>query len=172
VSPDAPAGRFGDGGEPGSFLELLADHERLFEQFLAHQDALIDRDYGRALDQLRVLERELDEHMRGEEQLFAELFSRTGEVAGAPLQLFTGEHRHLRESLQEFERATRDLLAAPPASARPIVELLDEEALFKTFFRHHDERERNLLYPAFDRGTSAADRRAKLERFHRPPPKA
>ena len=169
MTADGPGGAADD---PGSFLELLDVHDRLFELFLEHQDALVEHDYARALDRLLELQRDLEEHMRGEEELFVELFARTGEVQGTPLQLFTGEHRHLREWLRSFEGATRALRDSPPPTPRPIVQLLDEEALFKTFFRHHDERERSLLDPAFDRGTALAERRAKLRRFHLPPPSA
>ena len=164
-----------DGGPEaggGSFLELLEEHARLFELFLEHQEALVARDFPRALERLIAARVGFDEHMRGEEQLFRELFSHTDVVQGTPLDLFTGEHKYLKTMLADFESATRALDPAAPGLGREIVGLIDDEALFKTFFRHHDERERNLLYPAFDRGTITADRRALLRRFHAQPPPA
>jgi hemerythrin-like domain-containing protein len=155
---------------PASFLELLDEHTRLFDLFLEHQEALVSRDFPRALERLKAARAGFEEHIRGEEELFRELFAHTDEVRGTPLDLFTGEHKHLREMLAGFEAATGALDPAAKRVARDVIELLDEEALFKTFFRHHDERERNLLYPAFDRGTAGAGRRERLRRFHAPPP--
>jgi hemerythrin-like domain-containing protein len=168
----AAGGVEGAGGGGESFLELLAVHARLFGLFLDHQEALLARDFPLALERLRLVRREFEEHVRAEEELFAELFAHTDEVRGTPLDLFTGEHKHLRELLSSFEAATRRLDAAAPGVARRVIDLLDEEALFKTFFRHHDERERNLLYPAFDRGTAPSERRARLQRFHQGLPPA
>ncbi len=155
-----------EGAEPTSFLELLAVHARIYEQFVDHQEALVARDFGRALERLVAVRAAFEEHVRGEEELLHELFARTDEVRGTPLDLFTSEHRHLREGLARFEAATRRLDPASPAAARHVIELLDDEALFKAFFRHHDERERNLLYPAFDRSVPAPERRERLQRFH------
>jgi len=159
----------GGGAPSGTFLELLDVHARLLGLFLEHQEALLDRDFDRALDRLVTVRREFEEHVRGEEELLAELFAHTDEVRGTPLDLFTGEHKHLREWLAGFEAVTRELDRAAPGVARRVIDLLDEEALFKTFFRHHDERERNLLYPAFDRGTSDSERRRSIDRVHRRP---
>jgi hemerythrin-like domain-containing protein len=168
VSAD-PAGA---GPPSGSFLELLDAHSRFFEMFLQHQEALTALDLRGALERLVEVRRSIEEHIAAEEQLFAELFAHVDEVRGIPLDLFTGEHRHLRDLLAAYEAATRRLDPADPALRRRVVELIDEESLFKTFFRHHDERERNLLYPALDRGTPPSERRAALQRFHRGQPPA
>ena len=149
----------------GSFLDLLRVHDTFLELFHQHQDALLDRDFARALDRLLELRRALEQHMRAEEELFSELFAATEEVRGIPLDLFLGEHKHLRELLGQFESALRRLDAADPAIRRRVLELLDEESLWKAFFRHHDERERNILYPALDRNSESADRARRLGRF-------
>ncbi|MBL8841014.1 MAG: hemerythrin domain-containing protein [Planctomycetes bacterium] len=147
-----------------TFLALLSAHSAMMGLFEEHQQALLERDFGRALERLLELRRQFEDHVQGEEELFAKLFSEVDSVRGTPLDLFTGEHKHLRELLGEFENATRRLDAG--TAGRHLIELIEEEALFKSFFRHHDERERNLLYPAFDKGTSDETRRDLLRRFH------
>jgi hypothetical protein len=150
----------------GSFLELLDVHAAFFELFRRHQEALLDRDFPRALARLLELRRAIEEHIDEEERLFGRLFAERNEVRGIPLELFVGEHRHLRSWLVEFEAATRRLDANSPTVRADVIELLDDEVLFKTFFRHHDEREKNLLYPAFDSSTPLEARRKLLDRFY------
>ncbi len=152
--------------ESSSFLDWLAVHREMFELLLLHQEALLAGDYGRALERLLELRRRFEEHVGAEELLFRELFAEVDQVRGTPLDLFTGEHKHLRELLGEFATATRALDATDPTVARRVIELIEEEALFKAFFRHHDEREQNLLYPALNQGTTDAQRKLLLRRFH------
>ncbi len=147
-----------------TFLALLSAHAGMMTLFEEHQQALLDRDFGCALARLLELRGAFEHHVKGEEELFKRLFAEVDSVRGTPLDLFTGEHKHLRELLNEFEAATRRLDTA--SSGRHVIELIEEEALFKSFFRHHDERERNLLYPAFDTGTSVDTRNELLRRFH------
>lgn len=154
-------------GARATFLTLLADHQRMLGLFLEHQEALLGREFGRALERLLDARREFERHVAAEEELFPRLFA-DHEVRGTPLDLFTGEHKHLREMLVSYETATRRLDPADPAIARRLIELFEDEALWKSFFLHHDERERNLLYPAFDRGTTDAGRAELLRRFHGP----
>jgi hemerythrin-like domain-containing protein len=158
--------RAGDGpGEP-TFLVLLAIHEDLLERFHRHQDALVERDFAAARARLAGFRDGLERHIEAEDELFAAVFAHTDTVAGAPIDLFTGEHKHFRELLAQFTRLAAELDVADPKVSRRVVELLDEEALFKSFFRHHDERERNLLYPALDRRADGIRRRELLRRFH------
>ena len=152
-----------------SFLELLTVHARLFQLFDQHQEALVERDFPRALQRLLTLRREFEAHVTGEEALLTQLFANKDSVRGTPLDLFFGEHKPLRELLVGFEDATRRLDPAAARSSRDVIELLDEEALFKAIFRHHDERERSLLYPALDQSVPGSQRRAELARLHAPP---
>ncbi len=147
-----------------TFLALLSAHASMMTLLEEHQAALLDRDFGRALERLLELRREFEHHVRGEEELFTRLFAQVDQVRGTPLDLFTGEHKHLREMLGEFETSLRRFDAT--ATGRNVIELIEDELVFKSFFRHHDEREKNLLYPAFDTGTSEAKRAELLRRFH------
>ena len=155
-------------GTPPSFLALLSAHGDMLGLFLEHQEALLSRDFGRALERLLEMRRAFEQHVNAEEELLPKLFAEVDSVRGTPLELFTGEHRHMRELLGSFESATRKLDPADPSIARRLVELIEDEALFKSIFLHHDDRERNLLYPAFDRHTPAPGRPDLLRRFHVP----
>lgn len=164
MTTDRPADPSRPPAAPATFLTLLSAHADMLESFLHHQEALLARDFAKALALLLELRHDFEHHAKTEEELFPQLFS-DDQVRGTPLDLFTGEHKHLRELLGQFESATRRLKPDDPALPRRIVELIEEEALFKSFFLHHDERERNLLYPAFDKGTAAAGRAELLRRF-------
>lgn len=156
-----------------SFVSLTEVHADLFARFTAHQVALLRRDFDGARALLASFRGSLDRHIDAEEELFDTVFARTGDVARTespmgrvPIDLFTGEHKHFREQLATFEQLAARLKADDPEVDARVLDLLEEEATFKTFFRHHDERERNLLYPALDDHVSARERPALLKRFH------
>lgn len=155
-----------------SFVSLTEVHAELFADFVAHQVALLRRDFDGARSSLKRFRGRLERHIDAEEELFDSVFAHTGDVsrsAGqmgrAPLDLFTGEHKHFREQLAAFEQLAARLKADDPAVDARVLDLLEEEATFKTFFRHHDERERNLLYPSLDDRVPAERRPELLRRF-------
>lgn len=154
------------------FVSLTVVHAALFDEFIAHQVALLHRDFDAARARLASFRARLERHIDAEEELFDAVFARTGDVARAdnpigrvPVDLFTGEHKHFRELLADFTRAAARLDAADADVDQGILDLLDDEATFKTFFRHHDEREKNLLYPALDEHVPAARRAEILDQF-------
>jgi hemerythrin-like domain-containing protein len=155
-----------------SFVSLTEVHAELFAEFSAHQIALLRRDFDGARGKLAHFRARLERHIDAEEELFDAVFAHTGDVARtegpmgrAPVDLFTGEHKHFREQLATFEQLAAPLKADDPDIDARVLDLLEEEATFKTFFRHHDERERNLLYPSLDDHVPAEDRPALLRRF-------
>jgi hemerythrin-like domain-containing protein len=159
---------------PGdSFVSLTEVHAQLFEDFVAHQVALLRRDFDDARAKLSLFRAKLERHIAAEEELFDSVFAHTnevtrnqGQIGRAPIDLFTGEHKHFRELLMTFGQLAARLKADDPAVDQRVLDLLEEEAAFKTFFRHHDERERNLLYPALDEHVAAGLRPEMLRRFH------
>ena len=60
--------------------------------------------------------------------------------------MFQAEHRKLRENVATLSRKTAGLPTAPNMLGA-ILNLLDEEALFKHLFNHRALRERRLLFP-------------------------
>src|SRR5215471_10532975 len=148
--------------ETTSFLSLLEIHGQLNEMLLLHQEALLAFDLELAFVRLKKLEAELREHMRVEEELLLPVYSRAGRIRGGPIEFFTGEHKRLLEFLDRFEEKLAELTPSQPDLKRRIIELLDEQSVFKQLMQHHDMRERNILYPTLDKVTSEQERRDLL----------
>jgi hemerythrin-like domain-containing protein len=153
------------GAEPGnSFLSLLETHERLTELFLDHQLALLDLDIALAIERLNRFDVELRDHMRIEEELLLPIYERAGRVQGGPIEFYTGEHKRMLEFLARFGDRLEFLKKGPANLKREVIELFDDQALFKHLMEHHDMREENILYPTLDRVTGAEERRRLLKR--------
>ena len=160
----APVEIVGHAVETLSFSSLLEIHKDLKELFLEHQEALLDGDLIQAGHRLEEFERTLLDHMRKEEDLLLPVYERAGAIPGGPPVLFTGEHKRMRELLAGFKQALSSLEQNPGGRKRGILALLDRQATFKNLMEHHDLREANILFPALDRVTSAAERREILAR--------
>lgn len=140
-----------------TFLRLLDIHRALDELFFEHQAALIGLDFGRARSRLAEYRSELVEHMRYEEEVLLPVYERAGAIPGGPIELFTGEHRRMMEFIDRFTEAAVQLERASDP-VRGVIALLDDEAVFKNLCQHHDQRERNILFPALDRVTGESER--------------
>lgn len=147
-----------------SFLKLLKVHEYLDELFLQHQEELLKLDVERALQLLKEYEHELHLHMQLEEELLLPVYERAGQIPGGPPIFFTGEHRRMREFVSRFEITLRAMVEDPMNLRRRVIALFDEEATFKSLCQHHDQRERNILYPALDRVSTETELRELTER--------
>lgn len=147
-----------------SFLKLLKVHEYLDELFLQHQEELLKLDLERALDVLKNYERELHLHMQLEEEVLLPIYERAGQIPGGPPVFFTGEHRRMREFVARFITALGAMEDDPANLRRRVIALFDEEAIFKSLCQHHDQRERNILYPALDRVSTETEMRELTER--------
>lgn len=147
-----------------SFLEILQVQEHLTELFLLHQESLLRLEVGSALERLREYERELAAHMKVEEELLLPLYCMAGAIPGGRPEFFTGENQRMRDLLARFADALNAMKAAPADLPRRVIKLLDEEATFKNLCEHHDQRERNIFFPALDRVTAEDDRRALIKR--------
>ena len=142
-----------------SFLDVLQVHQNLEELFLQHQEALLELDPQSALNRLLAYHRELIAHIEVEETLLLPVYERAGKIAGGPPEFFTGEHRRMREHLERFVATLRERNRDRSGLMRRIIRLFDEEAAFKSLCHHHDQRERNILFPALNRVTSLEERR-------------
>lgn len=140
-----------------TFQRLLEVHRALDELFFEHQAALLGLDFNRAQRRLAEYRSELVEHMRYEEEVLLPVYERAGAISGGPIELFIGEHRRMMEFIDRFSAAAEKLEDAPDA-LRGVIALLDDEAVFKNLCQHHDQRERNILFPALDRVTGESER--------------
>jgi iron-sulfur cluster repair protein YtfE (RIC family) len=147
-----------------SFAKLLKIHDCLNELFLLHQESLLRLDLESAAEMLRIYERELRAHMRVEEDLLMPVYERAGKIAGGPPEFFIGEHRRMLEFLARFAATLDELKGEGGDTARRVIRLFDEEAMFKSLCEHHDMREGAIFFPALDRVTDEDERRELIGR--------
>lgn len=148
-----------------SFSDLLMLHQQLDELFVEHQRSLLRLDLRAANDALLAYEAELLAHMRDEEELMIPLYhERAKAPIGGAAEIFLGEHNKLRQYLVLF-REEMPKLAAADDLERGVLFLLDSQHLFKRLLVHHDNREKQILYPLLDQVTTEAERQSMFERL-------
>jgi iron-sulfur cluster repair protein YtfE (RIC family) len=145
-------------------LSLVSEHDELDQLFEEHQRALLTRDLDVALAMIMVFEKALERHMEYENEVLQPLYAdKKAETEGATLRIFRSEHRKLREMCANLAHSTAALNSSSDVLTS-ILKLLDEEALFKGLFRHHAQREENLLFPRLDAYTTEWEREKALEK--------
>lgn len=145
-----------------TFSSVLEEHSELEDLFAKHQRALLIKDVPAAVATLKTFENELCRHIAFEDQVLLPLYaSKRAEVEGAALPIFHAEHRKLKEMASKLVRQT-DALDGSPDLLGSIIQLFDDEALFKSLFAHHGLREENLLFPALDACTTETEREKAL----------
>jgi hemerythrin-like domain-containing protein len=152
-----------------SFLSLLHAHAELHEALDAHREALLSLDLTGAEARLTEFGAALRHHMCEEEELLLPIYARADEGPGGRVEIFLKEHGKLFHFLGRIEEAMWSLRAVGPDTQSHVFELLDYEARFKNLLIHHDERERNILYPTLDRLATEEERRSILVTFSRLP---
>ena len=144
-----------------TFSSLLSEHDELEALFNKHQRALLARDIATALAAIARFESALGRHIDYEEEVILPLYSaKRAEVEGGTLPIFQAEHRKLRQTAAKLANCTGALYTSPDVLGS-ILNLLDDEALFKGLFHHHALREENLLFPRLDAFTGE-DERARV----------
>ena len=145
-----------------SFSDLLEVHATLDELFARHQHALLHFEFDEALTLLQEYEAELLIHMRDEEEVLLPIYEEKAEVkpAGAA-KLFIDEHEKMRAHVRLFAETVERLRTETPKEPLLII-LLEREGFYKRLSAHHDDRERNHLYPALDAAVTPEERQAIL----------
>lgn len=150
---------------PCSFSALLDCHADLAELFARHQEALLDRDMDAALRQITCFQRALLRHIDDEENVLMPVYkARIHATMANSMALVEGDHLKLKQLTAECIHKTEVLGQNDPPIKRRILALLDEEKTLKHVLEHHDQRERNILFPSLDRVTDEAERRELLTR--------
>jgi len=148
-----------------SLLELLQVHTGLHERFAVHRDFVVSLEFGRALVELDAFERDLRVHMDAEEAHLLPVYrSRVGRVLGGDPDFFILEHRNILRNLETVKQALRSLAESPQAGRRQAHEFLDQEWMLQNLMKHHDLREKNILYPKLDEVLSDDERECLLSR--------
>jgi iron-sulfur cluster repair protein YtfE (RIC family) len=145
-----------------SFSSLVGEHAELERLFDSHQRALLKGNVGTALAVLGTFGDELDEHIQYEEDTLLPFYAEEGgETEGATLAIFQAEHQKLRREAAMLRGKTEALFGAEDKLGA-ILELLEDETMFKGLFHHHALREKNLLFPRLDERTSEEQRERML----------
>jgi hypothetical protein len=148
-----------------SFSQLTEVHRWLDSFFLNHQLALLSTDFAAAKLHLEHYENNLRLHIDDEESRLIPLYdSRTANVPGGAVELFTGEHTKLSAFVGEFQHTLVELTGKRQRElALGIITLFDREAICKGLAEHHHAREENILFPWLDNITAPEERLELLE---------
>ncbi|MFN6962926.1 MAG: hemerythrin domain-containing protein [Pyrinomonadaceae bacterium] len=152
-----------------TFSQILDVHTELERLFAEHQYALLHFDLELAASLLRRYETLLLAHMRDEEDVLLPMYATHAEIRPAGgVKLMLDEHDKMRAHvtlfLENLERLKSETEREPL-----IIRLLDREAFYKRLASHHDNREREHLFPALDAiAMSEDERRAVIASLERP----
>lgn len=129
---------------------LEREHVEQLRQFQAHQEYLVMRDPGRALEVLVNFEDRLVNHMELEERYLLPLCEPDVERPGhwGP-RVYALEHKRIRALLASVRMrlAAQCVKSGGVLIAADVVDLLDEETSLKHLLSHHQTREATALYP-------------------------
>lgn len=138
-------------------------HRELEGLFLAHQEALLDKDLGRAVERLATYRRLLTAHAEEEDRLLFPIYlERITPERGSEVHVFAAEHEKLEALLDDLGRALTEIAASPAARPlnRRLIWLLDREHRFKNVAEHHFHREETRMFPALDEAITPEERDA------------
>ena len=141
----------------GDYAHAMAgDHRHLRTRLQQLQQSLAGAGLSncQAEQELRRLERELDEHFADEEcgGFFAEILAACPEF-GHRVQRLVDQHREFREALRSLRRTCRLVCAESGARAGWLAAFSD----FERCFVDHERAEQKLLLDATERDLGAGD---------------
>lgn len=114
---------------------------------------------------LEKVEAEQREHIRVKEEILLPVYARAGSIPGGDPKFYLNEHEKMLKILEGFKEVLPRLIQEKPGqNRREIIELFDQGYWFKRLHEHHDQREKNILYPVLDRVTEEAERKELLRR--------
>lgn len=132
------------------------DHERL-DRALGTFRNLKTVDLARATIAFRAFRRDLEHHMRCEEEvLFTAIERRIGSRVG-PTAVMHAEHRRILASLERLGRRVES----------GVVDCDEEEAALIEALETHNFKEDQILYPMIDRILDAPERRRLIDALER-----
>ncbi len=138
------------------FLSLLETHDHLDELFHLHQQAVLIMRWPLAIDLFDAYRALQALHVAQEEERLLPLFRRAGTIAGAPVELFTGQHKKMFAQLDRLG-ALLDSIRQIGDVRRSAIEVLDHETAFKHLAEHHHGAEVKYFYPTLERMASTRE---------------
>ncbi len=147
---------------PAQLSELLHEHTEFDDALAEHQRALVRGDLEVARDAFRRFSLALSHHARMEDEVVFPVYAPIGAgVVGGGLELLAAEHSKLGRVIESMSSELDELVA--PLSPETLVRWIEREQMLKHLLQHHDQRERNLVYPALDAALDEGARRALWE---------
>jgi hypothetical protein len=139
---------------------LLELHGELDELFLLHQERLLEDEPTLAAAFLDAHSALFELHARHEEKLLLPVYVELPHLPRFSVELYTGQHRKMRELLSLARQTLRAIEGAGSARRRQIIKLLDLETTYKHLSEHHDGAERAGLFSVLD---ASADPKLQAE---------
>ena len=147
---------------PAQLSELLHEHTEFDDAMVEHQRALVRGDLQAAREAFRRFSRALSHHARMEDEVVFPVYAPIGAgVVGGGLELLAAEHSKLERMIESMSSELDELVA--PLSPETLVAWIEREQVLKHLLQHHDQRERNLVYPALDAALDEGARSALWE---------
>jgi hypothetical protein len=138
-------------GEPVLKLSRLLElHRELDELFLSHQERLLESELASAAALLDAHSAFFELHAKHEEELLLPVYVRLPFLPRFSVELYTGQHRKMRELLSLARRRLDAIEGNGSARRRQIIALLDLETTYKHLSEHHDGAERAGLFSVLD----------------------
>lgn len=89
--------------------------------------------------------------------------ARAGEIPDGKPEFYLNEHEKMLAILDGFKEAMPRLIReSSSGNRRGIIEMFDKGYWFKRLHEHHDQREKNILYPVLDQVTDEEERKELL----------
>jgi hypothetical protein len=134
--------------------ELLSEHHQLEQNFVAHQEALYERDLPKAFEELATYRDLLLDHIREEEEQWLPLYASFGEAPkGGSAEILHDEHQKIIKRLDALQEWVMALDGLDQLRPRDMIEVFDRQSSFKHLMEHHDLRERRFFFPALEAWT-------------------
>ena len=131
-----------------SFQDLDFVHEALLEEYHKHQDAVVDRDLGKARAHLDQFVLCLKAHIRAEEEVLLPIYvERVPEQVGCSPELLFSEHRKMERLLRRLQDRMVQIEQKGELSSREVVYIIEEGRMMKEVLDHHARRERAAFFP-------------------------
>jgi hemerythrin-like domain-containing protein len=87
-----------------------------------------------------------------------------GEVPRLGPEMIRDEHRKLLDRLGRIARGLEELIERGEVTHEDVLDLFDLELRFKRLLHHHDEREREGMFPTLDEKLSETEMQALWQR--------
>lgn len=152
----------GEQSEPAPPSALLGEHDEFVDLVAEHQRALVRGEIALARECFARFRQRFERHAQLEDEVVFPLYAPlAGSIVGGGMELLDAEHSKLARMLDAHELELSRVRA--PLAPALLVDWIEREQTLKHLLQHHDQRERNLVYPALDAALDPEARRRLWE---------